>query len=114
MPRLQAWCFDTQARCSKHVNERVMSSTHAKQVIALVVQGCAVIWCYAELFGTRNVSKAIFVDQAPLQNRAPDWEHASKGIFDGPSLARIQSALHSDMTAFAAGAYKLDESQHTR
>jgi hypothetical protein len=45
----------------------------------------------------------VFVDQAPLQNRAPDWQLGSKGCFDAPSLARLQAALAADMRAFAAG-----------
>ena len=43
--------------------------------------------------------------QAPSQWRLPDWDETrgSKGIYDAPSLARIQSAVSSDMEAFAAG-----------
>jgi hypothetical protein len=66
-------------------------------------QGCSVIWSYMELFGYDRLSKAIFVDQAPLQNTTPDWKTGSKGCYDGPSLARLQAALHADMGAFAKG-----------
>ena len=51
--------------------------------------------------GLRN---AIFVDQAPLQNRAPDWIIGSRGCYDAASLAALQAALHADMSAFADGA----------
>lgn len=70
-------------------------------------QGCSVIWSYMELFGYERLSKAIFVDQAPLQNTTSDWKTGSKGCYDGPSLARLQAALHADMDAFAKGALRL-------
>jgi hypothetical protein len=69
-----------------------------------VLQGCAVIWSYIELFGQSHLSKAIFVDQAPFQNRADDWELGSKGCFDDESLRALQQALKDDLRAFAQGA----------
>jgi hypothetical protein len=62
-----------------------------------------VIWSYCELFGIRRLSKLVFVDQAPLQNRAEDWSCGSKGCYDIASLAQLQSALRQDMAAFAQG-----------
>lgn len=61
--------------------------------------GCAVIWSYFELFGLSGgrdraaVAKAVFVDQAPLQNRAPGWDLGSKGCHDEASLGRLKEAL---------------------
>lgn len=68
------------------------------------MQGCSVIWSYMELFGSEHLAKAVFVDQAPLQNTTADWTTGSKGCFDGPSLAGLQATLHADMRGFAQGA----------
>eukprot|EP00877_Chromochloris_zofingiensis_P008996 jgi/Chrzof1/434/Cz01g15220.t1 len=65
--------------------------------------GCAVIWSYIELFGHNRLHKAVFVDQAPLQYRNLDWELGSKGCYDAESLAALQKAVNSDMSAFADG-----------
>ncbi|KAI8475875.1 MAG: Alpha/Beta hydrolase protein [Monoraphidium minutum] len=65
--------------------------------------GCAVIWSYIELFGTDRLAKAVFVDQAPLQNRAPGWELGSKGCYDEASLRRLQATLARDVGEVADG-----------
>ena len=54
--------------------------------------GCAVIWSYLSLFGEGRVKAGVFVDQAPLQNRAPDWELGSRGCYDVPSLTTAPGA----------------------
>lgn len=66
--------------------------------------GCAVIWSYIELFAAEKLRRAVFVDQAPLQNRKLDWQLGSKGCYDAETLANLQSALVKDMSAFADGA----------
>jgi pimeloyl-ACP methyl ester carboxylesterase len=65
--------------------------------------GCAIIWSYFELFGSRKVKAAVFVDQAPLQNRAEDWALGSKGCYDAVSLTRLQALLKYDFMAFTKG-----------
>ena len=67
--------------------------------------GAAVLWAWHAKFGTSTKQRHafVFVDQAPLQNRAPGWELGSKGCFDGESLGRLQAALVSDLGAFADG-----------
>lgn len=62
------------------------------------------IWSYLELFGDAGLKSAVFVDQAPLQNKTDDWAIGSKGCYDAESLAALQAALHADMAAFADGA----------
>jgi len=62
--------------------------------------GCAIIWSYLELFGSRKIKCAVFVDQAPLQNRAEDWDLGSKGCYDMVSLTRLQQKLRYDFMAF--------------
>uniref|UniRef100_A0A061R9M7 Non-heme chloroperoxidase n=1 Tax=Tetraselmis sp. GSL018 TaxID=582737 RepID=A0A061R9M7_9CHLO len=49
--------------------------------------GAAVIWSYIENYRTSRLSGAVFVDQAPLQNRAEGWDLGSKGCYDAASLA---------------------------
>ncbi|KAF8065825.1 ydjP [Scenedesmus sp. PABB004] len=58
--------------------------------------GCAVIWSYVELFGLERVSRVVWVDQAPLQNRAPGWELGSRGIYDEASLAALRATLDGE------------------
>ena len=53
------------------------------------------ILSYIELFGRARVSKLVFVDQAPLQNRAEGWEIGSKGCYDEASLHKLQAATKS-------------------
>lgn len=42
-------------------------------------------------------------DQAPLQNRAPDWQLGSKGCYDAATLAALQSTLAENLEAVADG-----------
>ena len=65
--------------------------------------GCAIIWSYLSLFGEGRVKCGVFVDQAPLQNRAPDWELGSRGCYDIASLTRLQELLKYDYVGFAKG-----------
>ena len=64
--------------------------------------GCAVIWSYIELFGENSLRGCVFVDQAPLQYRLPDWDLGSTGCFDQASLKGLQDAL-ADLDSFADG-----------
>lgn len=65
--------------------------------------GAAVIWAYVESYGQSRLAGCVFVDQAPLQNRTPDWDLGSKGVYDAATLAALQAALRADMAAFADG-----------
>ena len=65
--------------------------------------GCAVLWSYVELFGQERLGQLVFVDQAPLQNRVPDWELGSKGCYDTVSYAGLVRALNAGMKQFANG-----------
>jgi pimeloyl-ACP methyl ester carboxylesterase len=65
--------------------------------------GCAIIWSYLELYGAERLKGAVCVDQAPLQNRAPDWNLGSKGCYDVASLTRLQELLKHDFEGFARG-----------
>lgn len=67
------------------------------------------IWSYIELFGEERLRRAVFVDQAPLQNTSPDWQCGSKGCYDTSSLKKLQEALHTDMSAFAKGVTQLSQ-----
>ena len=76
----------------------------SKPVLLGTSLGCAVIWSFIELYGQSQISKCVFVDQAPSQWVMADWSsaYASKGIYDASSLANIQRAV-CDMDTFADG-----------
>lgn len=76
-------------------------------MLVMPMQGCAVIWSYIELFGQSLLKTCVFVDQAPLQNLAHDWNLGSKGCYDIASLTRLQCALEQDFPAFAQGVLAL-------
>jgi len=66
--------------------------------------GAAVLWAWLDLYGNAQHShRFVFVDQAPLQNRAPGWSLGSKGCNDAASLAKLQAALQEDLALFADG-----------
>ena len=68
--------------------------------------GASVLWAWHDRCGPTTSLKRhafVFVDQAPLQNRASDWALGSKGCYDGETLAALQAALVADMGAFADG-----------
>ena len=41
-----------------------------------------------------RIHRVVYVDQAPLQNRTPDWSLGSKGCYDAETLAGLQAAVH--------------------
>ena len=83
--------------------------------------GAAVLWSHYELFrGGRKASgkkdegeeatasktsppppprihRVVYVDQAPLQNRTPDWTLGSKGCYDAETLAGLQAAVRAEV-----------------
>mmetsp|Transcript_7263 Transcript_7263/g.21433 ORF Transcript_7263/g.21433 Transcript_7263/m.21433 type:complete len:291 (-) Transcript_7263:364-1236(-) len=65
--------------------------------------GSSIIWSHFELFGDARISKAVFVDQTPLQNLAEDWTLGSKGCYDVASLTRCQMQLRYDFLTVAQG-----------
>lgn len=48
-------------------------------------------------------AKAVFTDQAPLQNRVPGWSLGSKGCYDEATLRSLQQTLATDLGAIAEG-----------
>ncbi|MGR8947127.1 MAG: alpha/beta fold hydrolase [Gammaproteobacteria bacterium] len=55
--------------------------------------GASILWRYAEKFGTSNVSKMVFVDQAPVVMTNDSWSEDERlqygGIFDTDALNDI-------------------------
>lgn len=47
--------------------------------------------------------QAVFVDQAPLQNRTADWNLGSRGCYDARTLRQLQQTLATDLGAIAEG-----------
>ncbi|KAA8493784.1 AB hydrolase superfamily protein YdjP [Porphyridium purpureum] len=93
------------ARLAHDVHELIQHACGNEKSVALVgtSMGCAIIWSFLELFGHRQVSAVVLVDQAPLQNRAPDWTLGSNGCYDAESLKRLQTEVMEDFDAFARG-----------
>jgi non-heme chloroperoxidase len=65
--------------------------------------GAAVLWAHAARHASDGLARLVFVDQAPLQNRAPGWALGSKGCYDDATLAALQAAVRGDARTFAAG-----------
>jgi len=75
--------------------------------------GCAVIWSLLQLsgpswrfnsglsFSSVDLMGVVLVDQAPLQNRRPDWKLGSLGCYDAASYEGLSRAVREDMSAFA-------------
>ena len=40
-----------------------------------------------------RIHRVVYVDQAPLQDRTPDWSLGSKGCYDAETLAGLQAAV---------------------
>ena len=53
--------------------------------------GCCVIWSYLELHAAANISRLVFIDQAPVVTAWPDWS---------ASEIALCGALHSPETLF--------------
>jgi len=96
-----SWGFHV-SRLAMDLHDLLLSWKLDKPVVVGCSLGCAIIWCFIELFGCDMLGKAIFVDQAPSQWLMEDWTLGSKGIYDAASLRNIQAAL-KDMDAFADG-----------
>lgn len=95
------------ARLAADLREVVLflrSSVRPPGGLRIVPVGCsigaAVLWTYAELFGDRGADDgfagAVFVDQAPLQDRSGfdgwDASRAHRGCFDEASMLGAQRA----------------------
>jgi hypothetical protein len=52
---------------------------------------------------TKSYAFVCLQDQAPLQNRAPDWQLGSKGCYDAATLAALQKTLADNLEAVADG-----------
>jgi non-heme chloroperoxidase len=40
--------------------------------------GCAVVWCYLDMFGPARIAKLIFVDQSPFLTENPGWSKSER------------------------------------
>ncbi|KAL4431472.1 hypothetical protein ABPG75_006728 [Micractinium tetrahymenae] len=95
-----SWGFHV-ARLAADLHELLTQLDLADVTVVGTSMGCAVIWSYIELFGEQRLKQCVFVDQAPLQNTAPDWKWGSTGCYDLASLTRLQCKLQSDFVGFA-------------
>ena len=78
---------------------------HDGFVLCGTSMGCAVIWSYLELFGdsASGVRGVVLVDQAPLQNRRPNWALGSNGCYDAATYESLAAAVCTDLDTFADG-----------
>jgi len=89
------------ARLAADLRDLLAAAALDKVVVVGTSMGASIIWSYYELFGKARLAGAVFVDQAPLQNRAPDWRLGSNGCYDAASLAALQTRLRYDFEGFA-------------
>jgi len=96
-----SWGFHI-ARLASDLRDLLVGLELEQVVIVGASMGASIIWSYFELFGEDGrISKAVFVDQAPLQNIAIDWKSGSTGCYDIASLTRLQCRLMEDFKGFA-------------
>ena len=95
------WGFHV-ARLASDLKDLLVGLKLKNVTVVGASMGAAIIWSYFELFGEDGrISKAVFVDQAPLQNIAVDWKSGSTGCYDVASLTRLQCRLMEDFEGFA-------------
>eukprot|EP00775_Hariotina_reticulata_P013434 gene13434-13562_t len=91
------------ARLAADLHDFISSLKLTDCTVVGTSMGCAVIWSYVELFGTQHLKQAVFVDQAPLQNRTDGWNLGSKGCYDAETLKNLQQQLMKDLGSIADG-----------
>lgn len=90
------------ARLASDLRDLLVALRLSNVTVVGASMGASIIWSYFELFGIDGrIGKAVFVDQAPLQNVAPDWRGGSTGCYDIQSLTRLQCRLLEDFKGFA-------------
>ncbi|MCX5618880.1 alpha/beta fold hydrolase [Bombella pollinis] len=62
--------------------------------------GSPIIWSYMELFGTKRLRSAIFVQQTPKQFFSPDWKLGHATCYDEAGLTFLQQQLTFNRSAF--------------
>eukprot|EP00899_Mesostigma_viride_P003440 jgi/Mesvir1/13097/Mv06076-RA.1 len=91
------------ARLAADLRDFLAALSLTRVVLVGSSMGAAVIWSFVELFGQDNIKGCVFIDQAPLQYRADDWQLGSNGCYDATTLKQLQQAVRSDFLAFAKG-----------
>ena len=83
----------TIKRLAADLEEFVAHLSLDKPILLGHSMGASVLWSYAEQFGTKNVSKFVFIDQAPVLSKDPAWspEECERygAIFDQDSLEEV-------------------------
>jgi pimeloyl-ACP methyl ester carboxylesterase len=98
------------ARLAADLNELIAHLRITSPQATFIGVGCslgaAVLWTYAELFGSKDFAAMVFVDQAPLQDYIPGswtYEQGNYGVHDAASLTAAQATLHYAPDEFYRG-----------
>lgn len=62
--------------------------------------GCAVVWCYLDMFGPERLSKLILVDQSPFLTADPSWSKAER---DAAEFALAPADRRDPITLYEIG-----------
>ena len=93
-------------RLATDVNEVIAGLDLEKPILLGHSMGASVLWRYIEKFGSSNVSKLVFVDQAPVLLQQSGWstEQCQQfgAIFDKAALEAVCSSLIDPDAANAA------------
>lgn len=68
------------SRLSKDLYEFLNELNLSNIVILAHSMGCAVLWCYWDMFGGKKLSKLILVDQEPFMTINPNWSNEEREI----------------------------------
>lgn len=58
--------------------------------------GAPIIWGYLEMFGTKRVTAAVYIDQTPRQYTDFDWPWSHSQCWDDVALATLKTTLTND------------------
>jgi non-heme chloroperoxidase len=68
------------ARLAKDLAEFLASRDFTDLTLIGHSMGCAVIWSFLELHDAKNISRLVFIDQAPVVTAWPDWSENEKAM----------------------------------
>lgn len=74
-------------RLAADINE-LIDGLHLKDVVCIGhSMGCSVLWSHFELYGSRNISKYVFIDECAMMFQLPTWTEEERLRFGGSNNA---------------------------